>query len=253
MPELSPKLRQLVDASRRVQGPSVEDRERVSRALGRRLAVGAVVAATALGSREVAGASVAKASLTAAAGASTVKWVVVSLAVVAGGLGSVGAYHHKTRSDPAPTVASAGPAHRSPGVATKASAAAPAPPPQADPDPPTTASAPARAAVSSVARPSDSLGRELELLRGAQRALDSGSPTQALTLLNQYAAEFPHGALRHESQAARIIALCAAGQRSAGLKAAEQFLQAEPSSPFARRVRTACGAPDSATGSSGQE
>jgi outer membrane protein assembly factor BamD (BamD/ComL family) len=90
-------------------------------------------------------------------------------------------------------------------------------------------------------------------LRGAQRALDSGSPTQALTLLNQYATEFPRGALRHESQAARIIALCAAGQRSAGLRAAEQFLQAEPSSPFARRVRTACGAPDSATGSSGQE
>ena len=103
------------------------------------------------------------------------------------------------------------------------------------------------------ARASESLGRELELLRGAQRALDSGSPTQALALLNQYATEFPRGALRHESQAARIIALCAAGQRSAGLKAAEHFLQAEPSSPFARRVRTACGAPDSATGSSGQE
>ena len=145
MPELSPKLRQLVDASRRVQGPSVEDRERVSRALGRRLAVGAVVAATALGSREVAGASVAKASLTSAAGASTVKWVVASLAVVAGGLGTVGAYHLKTRPEPAPTVASARPHHGSLRVApTRVSAATPDSLPEKDPDPPTTASAPAR-------------------------------------------------------------------------------------------------------------
>ena len=241
MPELSPRLRQLVDASRQAAGPSGEDRERVSRALGRRLAVGAVVAATALGSKEVAGASVAKVGLTAAAGGSTVKWVAVSLAVVAGGLGTVGVYHY--RSQPAPAVASAGPAEGLQGAAApKASVRAPARP--AEPEAPIAeapTSPPVRAAAPSAVRPSDSLGRELELLRGAQRALDSGAPTEALALLDQYAAEFPHGALRHESQAARIIALCAAGQRAAGLKAAERFLGAEPNSPFARRVRTACG------------
>jgi hypothetical protein len=252
MPELSPRLRQLVDASRQVEGPSSEDRDRVSRALGRRLAVGAVVAATALGSKEVAGASVAKAGLTAAAGASTVKWVVVSLAVVAGGLGTVGVYHYG--SEPAAAVASARPPE-SPKVvaAPKAPALAPAPP--AEPEAPTAeapTSTPVRAPAPSAAR-GDNLARELELLRGAQRALDSGAPTEALALLNQYATEFPHGALRHESQAARIIALCGAGQRAAGLKAAAQFLAAEPNSPFARRVHTACGAVDPAPGSSGQE
>jgi hypothetical protein len=251
MPELSPRLRQLVDASRQAQGPSADDRERVSRALGRRLAVGAVVAATALGSREVAGAAATKAGALAATG-SGAKWVVVSLAVVAGGLGGVGAYHLGTRSDRAPVVASAvvaQPAARAPKASVPAKALEPSQePPVAEARAPSTPRAPA----ASVTKP-DTLGRELELLRGAQRALDSGAPSQALTLLNQYAAEFPHGTLRHESQAARIIALCAAGQRAAGLKAAAQFLQAEPSSPFARRVRSACGASENAEPSSERE
>jgi hypothetical protein len=210
-----------------------------------------VVAATAFGSKQVAGASVANAGLTAAAGASTVKWVVVSLAVVAGGLGSAGVYHYTTRSEPAPAVAS---------VESPKTVAAPKAPvrvaPPAEPEAPSAeapTNPPVRAAAPSAVRPGESLGRELELLRGAQRALDTGAPTEALALLNQYAAEFPRGALRHESQAARIIALCAAGQRSAGLKAAARFLEAEPNSPFARRVRTACGAPDTAPPSSEQE
>jgi hypothetical protein len=90
-------------------------------------------------------------------------------------------------------------------------------------------------------QPGTSLSRELELVREAQRALDRGRPTETLSLLDRHRTEFPKGALTHEAQTLRILALCSAGQRELGHAAAERFLRAQPDSPFARRVRSSCG------------
>jgi hypothetical protein len=268
MRELSQRVRQMVEASRSVGAPSTEARERLSRALGRRLAVGAVVAAATLGSREVAGASASSAS-TIVASAGTVKWLLASLLVVAGGLGGFGAYRWSAQNG-----WPGGPGEALQAVSAARVTAAPsvprlAPNALAQPEPVPANSAASRADPARMSRGSPSrtgrplpsgartagdLGRELELLRGAQRALDSGAAAQALASLNQYSREFPRGSLRHEYSMVRVLALCAAGQRTSALRARKDFLEREPNSALAHRVKNACGAAEpSPTTSSNQE
>jgi hypothetical protein len=257
MRELTERVRQMVEASRTVGAPSARARERLSRALGRRLAVGAVVAAATLGSREVAGASVGTATTTLA-GVATVKWLLVSVFVMVGGLGGFGAY----RWGAAAHGWLGGPRGPNQAVSAAPMAAVPSAPrlepkPSAEPlpvpvnsvalplnAPPTVSVPPSRVSrsVTNGAGKAGDLGRELELLRGAQRALDSGAHLQALGLLDQYSREFPRGSLRYEYSAVRVLALCAAGQRTSALRARQQFLEKEPNSALAHRVRKACGA-----------
>ncbi len=102
-----------------------------------------------------------------------------------------------------------------------------------------TAPRPAPSSAAAV-NPSSSLASETNALRQANDAIVAKDPHRALTLLDAYVAQFPHGDLEEESAAARVVALCDAGRTSEGRAARERFLVTRPRSPLAVRVRGAC-------------
>jgi len=103
---------------------------------------------------------------------------------------------------------------------------------------PATANAPA-AATSATAN-ADTLADETRLLRAADQALRAGNAQRALTLLDEHAASYPHGALAPERNAERMVARCQLGEVDASH--AQAYLAAHPSSAFTARIRDACAA-----------
>ena len=97
--------------------------------------------------------------------------------------------------------------------------------------------APARSRPA-VGSDADSLPRELEMIDDARSALARGDASQALSLLDAYAARFPKPHLRAESAVLRIEALVARGQGDAATRLGKEFLKREPNGPYARRVRS---------------
>jgi hypothetical protein len=83
------------------------------------------------------------------------------------------------------------------------------------------------------------------LLRQANAELAAGHPERALVLLDDHAHRFPRGGLVEEREAARVLALCAAGRHAEGRRAQARFLHAHASSPQAARVQAACSGPSS--------
>jgi hypothetical protein len=79
---------------------------------------------------------------------------------------------------------------------------------------------------------------EVTRLDEARTALDQADPDRALTILQEYARRFPRGALAPEAAVLRIEALVAAGDRAAATRAAQSFLRANPSSPYAQRIES---------------
>ena len=106
------------------------------------------------------------------------------------------------------------------------------------------------AALSGSARAHDSVGvmppskasiaQETELLAGVQRAIQQGRPASALAMLNRYDREFPAGALREESIASRVVALCDFGRGDDAARWRTEFFRRYPNSPLSARVRAAC-------------
>ncbi len=103
-------------------------------------------------------------------------------------------------------------------------------------------SAPPSAATSAPAS-AVTLTREARALADVQRALREGRSTEALAMLVAQNREFAGGALGQEREAARIMALCAAGRVAEGRPAAERFLTTNPGSPVATHIRSSCGVP----------
>jgi hypothetical protein len=261
----------LVRASRTVNTPPQDARERNRSRLAGRIAAGVGAAAAAAGAREAAAAIGGGATPGAVAGGSTAlaggfaKWAVVSLLIAAGGGTGVGVYLLRNRAPAAPTFAAPLPAPPEPLTGEPLTGEPltgepltgepPAPSPTAAPTLglPPGSDAPAGSGGEPRARPEPSAApggstaetrafdRELQLLRSARRALDTGSPALALALLDRYAAEFPRGTLKSECQAARILALCAAGRVASAKQARDQFLKQQPGSPLAEQLRTTCG------------
>ena len=85
---------------------------------------------------------------------------------------------------------------------------------------------------------------ELTMLDEARSAIARGDPARALSTLDEYAGWFPHGALAPEASVLRIEALVAAGDRPAAMRAAQSFLQANPTSPYVQRIESLLGAPN---------
>lgn len=101
--------------------------------------------------------------------------------------------------------------------------------------------APANLDVTVTSQPTKaSIARETELLAEVQRALQQGRPATALAKLNRYDADFPAGALREESTASRVMALCAFGRAKDAEHWAAEFFRRYPNSPLSARVRGAC-------------
>jgi hypothetical protein len=84
---------------------------------------------------------------------------------------------------------------------------------------------------------------ELVMLDEARGAIDSAEPARALALLEDYRSRFPHGAMGPEASILRIEALVNAGDRAAATRAADAFLRANPSSPYAPRIASLLAAP----------
>jgi outer membrane protein assembly factor BamD (BamD/ComL family) len=85
------------------------------------------------------------------------------------------------------------------------------------------------------------LAAETRLLAQAQSKLNEGAAAPALALLDQHRAEFPHGELVPEREAARVLALCALGRTADAKAARRRFERNFSSSPLLARVRAVCG------------
>ncbi len=81
---------------------------------------------------------------------------------------------------------------------------------------------------------------EVKLINAAQAALRAGDTKRALTLSNEHAARFPTGKLATARKVTRMMALCKAGNAQQARREATDFLEKNPASPFADRVRGIC-------------
>jgi hypothetical protein len=88
--------------------------------------------------------------------------------------------------------------------------------------------------------PVDTLAEETRMLARAREALGAGRPNAALSILAEHRRTFPSGRLAPERAALRVIALCDAGRRAEGARAADAFLAAHSAHALATRVRKAC-------------
>lgn len=111
------------------------------------------------------------------------------------------------------------------------------PPPPRDAPPP---SAEPKSTQASPPPKIDTLGQETALLRDAQAAMREGNAAAALQKLDSMASAYPDGVLREERRAARVLALCAAGEVDEARAEAQRFLREAPRSPVAERVRASC-------------
>lgn len=85
------------------------------------------------------------------------------------------------------------------------------------------------------------LVEEARGLAAVQRALDQGRPSEALALLDEQERRFRRGELAPERRAARVLAQCAVATAEQARMIAQRFVEQEPASPLAVRVRRACG------------
>jgi len=77
----------------------------------------------------------------------------------------------------------------------------------------------------------------------AQRALESGAPGQALSLLDGLDARFPAALLNEERLATRALALCASGAVARAKRVAAELGARNPSSIYAARIAQSCAGP----------
>lgn len=86
-------------------------------------------------------------------------------------------------------------------------------------------------------QPRETLSQELALLDTARARLAAGEAGASLLQLDQYAHDFPNGALQPEAMFLRIQALSRVGQSFAVVEIGRRFLALYPTSPHADRVR----------------
>ena len=144
-----------------------------------------------------------------------------------------------------PPVMPAAPVGLSPAALALAAAPVAEPqPPAAEPDVTPPPRPPRHALLAASARrvETDSLAEELRLLREAQAARRSGSPTLPLERVREHAGRFAEGLLRAEREAAEVLVLCELGQVSEASGRAELFEQRSPDSPLRRALHVSCAA-----------
>jgi len=78
---------------------------------------------------------------------------------------------------------------------------------------------------------------EVAAVQKARSLLAQGSASQALGVLGDLDKSIPRGSLGQERAVLTIQALSASGQSARAAKLAQAFLAANPSSPYAERVR----------------
>lgn len=98
-------------------------------------------------------------------------------------------------------------------------------------------SAPPTAAVKQPSPPKDALAEEVALVRAAKLELNAKQYQRALTRLDEYDRKFPAGALRSESQATRILALCGLERPDAARETAAHL---DENSALGKRLGAGC-------------
>jgi hypothetical protein len=259
MTDLSHEARVLLAVARRHDGPSQADRRRVAAAL----ASAGVVGASLTGSAAAGVATGVGASAGAKLGAAGAAWGVAALGskvVVPGliglALGAAVVAPVALRAPQAPEPSESALVVMAANTGGSGTAARPRPPPHhVAPEAPVLAqqaaasaspaagAASSRRAVGGQAPPaprSASLRDEADLLASVSNELGEGRSKRALDLLDDYERRYTSGALAEERAAARVFALCQAGQTPAARRHADEFLRTAPRSPLVPRIRSSC-------------
>jgi hypothetical protein len=92
------------------------------------------------------------------------------------------------------------------------------------------------------------LADQVDLLRRAERALYRNNPRLALGLVRELEEKHPSQALREESTVIRILASCALEDVATAKRLAGPFLEQNPNSVHAQRVKASCGAEQAGVG-----
>ncbi len=89
--------------------------------------------------------------------------------------------------------------------------------------------------------PVRSASEEALLVATAEAQLRGGHPAAALALYEQHLRDYPKGALRHESQTGRIVALCGVGRSAEARPEIARYAERHPGSQSLLRMQRACG------------
>jgi hypothetical protein len=129
-----------------------------------------------------------------------------------------------------------------PAVSTPAVSVAPAPLPPAALPPPLGSDNPSSPPLGAASPPASD-PRFLEavrLVQRAQRAVESGAASTALSLLDELDARFPAALLNEERLATRVLALCASGAVARAKRVAAELGARNSSSIYAARIAQSC-------------
>jgi hypothetical protein len=109
-------------------------------------------------------------------------------------------------------------------------------------NPSSSTTAPPSETLPSVASMSGSaeLLEEVENLRRVQEHLRAGRGAEALRVLDASSSRLGQGQLRQERLAAEVFAACQSGQTERARDAARRFLNENPATPSAARLKTSC-------------
>jgi len=87
---------------------------------------------------------------------------------------------------------------------------------------------------------SPTIDAEMRLLNAAQSSIRSGTPVDAIRLLEEHASRFPSSKLADAREVAHMVVLCRLGQVSLAREEVDRFLARRPGSAFAERVANVC-------------
>jgi hypothetical protein len=253
MSRLGPDSRALFRGARRELAPDDADRKRVGRALALKLGVAAAtVSGTASSAAAVAGAGATSAGAAstgagALALATTAKWISVVVLVGAAGAIGAGAISARPPATAAPPPRGQSAPSRALSPAPLPSSRAPVVGPVVHPDAvpsvrpaPRPLSRPLARSDTPATAPRTAIADETRLLRLADEAMRRGDARAALGLLEEHAALFPAGVLSEERSAERASVLCVLGRDAEARGEADRFVRTFPGSPLTDRVRSTC-------------
>ena len=83
----------------------------------------------------------------------------------------------------------------------------------------------------------EELSAQVRAVDAAMGALQAGAVDQAVSLVNRFHVDFPHGVLAPDAELVAIEALAEAGETAKLTQRAERFLKRNPNDPHAARVR----------------
>lgn len=85
------------------------------------------------------------------------------------------------------------------------------------------------------------LSAEMALVQSARSQLRNGAPADALATVDRYDQRYPKGTFRQETAALRVLSLCDLGRVDEARTRAKAFERTWPKAPMLARVQASCG------------